>query len=191
MAETLRTWAVRDVFADRRARAGTGVLAFVLATSFGAQIAVPLPWTYVPMTLQPLFVILAGAMLGPHLGAGAMALYLMIGAAGAPVFANGGAGVPWLLGPTGGYLVATPAAAFVTGALLTSEAGWVRAAIALTLGVLTMYVGGVSQLLLLGGESLGGVLAVGVVPFLAGDVTKILVALVLVRGIRPSSSGRS
>ncbi len=190
VSETLRTWAAGPVVEDRRTRAGLGVLGFVLVTSFGAQVAVPLPWTQVPMTLQPLFVILAGAMLGPRLGAFAMAAYVALGAAGAPVFAFGGFGLAWLMGPTGGYLLAAPAAAYVVGSVARGEAGWLRTATALTLGVVTMYAGGLSQLLILTGQGLTEVLALAVLPFLVGDITKILVALVLVKGVQPKSLGR-
>jgi biotin transport system substrate-specific component len=189
VTDTLKGWAGQRIVEDRRARAGVGILAFVVATALGAQVAVPMPWG-VPMTLQPLFVILAGAMLGPRLGAAAMAGYLAVGAAGAPVFSLGGAGLPWLFGPTGGYLIAMPASAFLTGLLARRDSGWALTALGLTLGVVTIYLGGVSQLVLLTGQPLGAVFAGGVLPFLAGDVTKILVALLLVRGVRPMSLGR-
>lgn len=64
-AESVRSWALQEVVEDRRARYSIGVVAFALATAFGAQVAVVLPWTPVPVTLQPLFVILAGIVLGP------------------------------------------------------------------------------------------------------------------------------
>lgn len=190
VAETVRTIAVREVVTDRRARVGIGVVAFALATAFGAFVAVPLPWTPVPMSLQPLFVILAGAVLGARAGAGSMALYLAVGAGGAPVFALGGAGIPWLLGPTGGYLLAMPAAAFLTGTIAGGAQGWMRLLGGLTLGLLTIYAGGVAQLFLLTGEDLGGLLVVGVLPFLAGDVTKILAAALLARTVGARSLGR-
>ena len=184
VTETMRSWVTRPVVEDRRGRA-----AIVLATSFGAHVAVPLPWTPVPMTLQPLFVILAGAVLGPWLGAGAMATYLAVGAAGAPVFSFGGAGLPWLLGPTGGYLLASPAAAFVVGWIAGRQGGTLRLTAALAAGIATLYVGGISQLFLLTGESLGALLAVGAAPFLLGDLTKIAMALVLARLLRSTGSG--
>lgn len=190
MTQTLRTWAVHEVVSDRRIRTALGMLAFALATSFGAYVAVPLPWTSVPMTLQPLFVILAGAVLGSRAGAGAMAGYLAAGAMGAPVFSFGGAGLPWLMGPTGGYLLAMPAAAFVVGAVAGRDGGWFRLLAGLTLGMATIYLGGVSQLFLLTRQELGGLLAVGVLPFLAGDVTKILGAALLARSVRSTSLGR-
>lgn len=190
MTQTLRTWAVQEVVPDRRIRTALGMVAFALATTFGAYVAVPLPWTSVPMTLQPLFVILAGAVLGPRAGAGAMAGYLAVGAMGAPVFSFGGAGLPWLMGPTGGYLLAMPAAACVVGAVAGRNAGWLRLLGALTLGMATIYLGGVSQLFLLTRQELSGLLAVGVLPFLAGDLTKILGAALLARSVRSTSLGR-
>lgn len=190
VAETLRSWVVREVVVDRRRRVAIGAAAFAVATAFGAQVAVPLPWTPVPMTLQPLFVILAGAILGPLPGAASMAAYVLVGAAGAPVFSNGAFGIPWLMGATGGYLLAAPAAAFVTGWLVGEGKSPTRRITGLTLGVLTMYAGGAAQLLLVTGQPVGHVLAVGVVPFLLGDATKILAAFLLVGGLKRTSLGR-
>lgn len=191
VADTLRVWAAQEVVTGRRAQAGVGVLAFVLAMVFGAQVAVPLPYTPVPMTLQPLFVILAGAVLGPRLGATAMALYLALGAAGAPVFSAGGAGLPWLMGPTGGYLVAMPAAAWIAGTVATRDAGTLRTLAGLTAGVGALYLGGLSQLFLITGQASGELLALAVLPFLVGDATKIILALLLTRTVRKTSLGRS
>ena len=179
VAGTIRELAVREVVAHKGIRRVLGMLAFVLATSLGAYVAVPLPGTAVPMTLQPLFIILSGAILGPWGGAGAMASYLALGLSGAPVFSFGGMGLPWLMGPTGGYLVAAPAAAFLVGYLTRGGAGRVRRALALGSGLGILYLGGVSQLLLLTGQDLGTVLAVGVIPFLLGDLIKVALALLL------------
>ncbi len=184
LAQALRQWAGAEVVKDARMRVALWMAAFVLATALGAQVAVKLPWTPVPMTLQPLFVLLAGAYLGPRAGAGAMAAYVTLGAAGAPVFANGGFGVGWLLGPTGGYLLAAPAAAYVAGFARRATAGWLRAFALFCASVAVLYVGGVGHLILLSGVSPAQVWTMGVVPFLLGDLTKILVALVLVRGVR-------
>ena len=96
------------------------VVGFAVALAAAAQVAIPLPGTPVPFTLQPLLVVLAGFWLGPVAGAASMTLYLLAGAAGLPVFAPVGApGVARLLGPTGGYLLAYPVAAAVVGALAT------------------------------------------------------------------------
>lgn len=184
VAGTLKSWAVRDVVTDRRVRTALGMLAFVLATTFGAYVAVPLPGTHVPVTLQGLFVIMSGVLLGPLAGAGAMAIYVAMGAAGAPVFALGGAGLPWLMGPTGGYLVAMPAAAYVAGVIAGRDRRAPRLVAGLVLASMTIYVGGVAQLGFLTGQGLGDLLAVGVLPFLVGDVTKIVVALLLIRSVK-------
>lgn len=190
-SETMRTLAVQEVVEDRRARAAIGVVAFAVAAAFGAQVAVWLPWTSVPVTLQPLFVILAGAMLGPRLGALSMGAYVMAGAMGAPVFASGAAGLPWLMGPTGGYLLAAPAAALVTGVVAGRDGGAMRLLAGLTLGVATMYVGGVAQLAGLTGQGLEAALVAGVVPFLVGDVSKIGLAFFVVRSASWAQAKRS
>ena len=190
LADTLRSWASVEVVERRGARAGVWVVAFVVATSLAAQVAVPLPWTPVPMTLQPLLVLLAGALLGARLGASALALYLAVGAAGAPVFAGGGAGIPWLMGPTGGYLIAMPAAAFVAGAVISPGAGAARSIAGLLLGLSCLYAGGLSQLFLLTGRGVGPLLAEGMLPFLVGDLTKVALAFVLVRAVGPGRLGR-
>jgi biotin transport system substrate-specific component len=190
LAANVRTWVVRDVVIDPRARATVGVVAFALATAFGAQVAIPLPGTPVPITLQTLFVVLAGVVLGPRLGALAVAGYVLLGAAGAPVFAGGGAGLPWLLGPTGGYLLAAPAAAFIAGWVAGPGRSAPRTLTGLACGVLTMYAGGVSWLYLLTGESLTGLLALGVFPFVAGDAVKVLAAFWIARGARRTSFAR-
>lgn len=191
VGRSLRSWAGHEVVAGQTGRRAVGVAAFVLATTFGAYVAVPLPWTPVPMTLQPLFVLLAGVLLGPWLGAGAMATYLAIGAMGAPVFSNGHGGVLWLLGPTGGYLLAYPAAAFLAGWVAGSrESGALRILAGLLVGLGAIYLGGVSQLWILTRQEVGMILTLGVLPFLAGDLVKVLIALVLARTVRPESLGR-
>lgn len=188
---TLRRWATHEVVAGRPARRAVAVAAVVLATTFGAYVAVPLPGTAVPMTLQPLVVLLAGALLGARMGAVSLGTYVLIGALGAPVFSNGHGGLPWLLGPTGGYLFAYPVAAFVTGWLAGGrEAGRLRLLGALMAGLAVIYLGGISQLSVLTGRGVGELLAVGVLPFLVGDVAKILIALVLARKLRPTSLER-
>jgi biotin transport system substrate-specific component len=188
-AQSLRSWAVQDVVVDRRARVAIASVAFALATVFGAQIAVPVPFTPVPITLQTLFVILAGAVLGPRAGAASMALYVGAGALGAPVFSNGGAGVPWLLGPTGGYLLMYPASAFAVGWVAGRHGSTLRLAAGLTLGVLVQYAGGLAQLAVITGEPLGTVLAMGAVPFAFGDAVKIVTAAWLARRLRATSFG--
>lgn len=183
-------WVTQEVVGDRRVRIAIALAAFVLATTFGAYIAVPLPWTPVPMTLQPLFVLLAGVVLGPRLGAAAMLAYLSLGLAGVPVFSAGRAGLAHVLGPTGGYLVAFPPAAFVAGWLAGDRrSGAVRLGIALLAGLAVIYTGGVAQFAALTGEPLGRVLARAVGPFVAGDFIKLLIAFLVARRLRARTLG--
>src|SRR5882724_7590674 len=109
----MTTIAQRPALSAQRA---FGIIGFAAAVAAASQIAIPLPFTPVPITLQPMLVILAGMMLGPVAGAASMALYLAAGAAGLPVFTPIGApGIARFFGPTGGYLIAYPAAAYVAG----------------------------------------------------------------------------
>jgi biotin transport system substrate-specific component len=161
-----------------RALTATGVIGFAVALAAAAQIAIPLPGTPVPLTLQPMLVVLAGLWLGPRAAAASMALYLAAGAAGLPVFAPVGApGVLRLLGPTGGYLLAYPLAAAVTG-VLARRGGYRTRAIAALAGMATLYAGGLAQLALLTGSAATAA-ALGALPFAGADVVKALVAAAL------------
>ena len=149
-----------------------------LLTALAAQVVIPLPWTPVPVTGQTFAVLLTGALLGSRLGALAMLAYLAEGAAGLPFFKGGAGGAHYLfLSPTAGYLLAFPAAAFVTG--LLAERGWDRrfwsAAAAMWLGSLVILAAGWAWLALFY-RTAGEAFAAGVAPFLAGDVVKIALA---------------
>ncbi|MEP6495934.1 MAG: biotin transporter BioY [bacterium] len=153
-----------------------GMVGFAAAVAAASQIAIPLPWTPVPITLQPMLVILAGISLGPVAGAASMTLYLLAGAAGLPVFTPLGApGIARFLGPTGGYLIAYPAAAYVAGGLAV-RAGTLRGRwLAGLAGIAVIYLGGIAQLFLLNGSVLRA-LQLGVTPFAAFDIVKAFVA---------------
>lgn len=159
-------------------------VALVLAGSWlialSAQVAVPLPFSPVPVTGQTAAVLLVGALLGSRRGSLAVLVYIAQGAAGLPVFAGGAFGLSRVLGPTGGYLLGFVAAAFLVG--LLAERGWDRrpltTAAAMTLGNIVIYtVGALWLAVFVGG--LRQALAVGVVPFLPGDLLKIAVAAIL------------
>jgi biotin transport system substrate-specific component len=159
------------------ARKGALVVAFSLLVALSAQVVVPLPWTPVPVTLQTFAVLLTGALLGSRLGALALFAYLLEGAAGLPFFSAGrGGAAHLLLSPTAGYLLAYPVAAFATGWL--AERGWDRrylpSAAAMALGSVVVLAGG--WLGLLRFYAPAQAFALGVAPFLAGDVVKIALA---------------
>jgi len=164
----------------RRALAiGLGALLVALA----AQVRVPLPFTPVPVTLQDLAVLVVGGVLGATAGAAAMVAYLALGILGLPVFSGGGGGLPWLFGPTGGYLLAFPVAAFVMG-LVASRRGFARALLGATLGMVVIHVGGVAQLAILTGD-LATAIRTGSLPFLSVSVLKAALAAALVTGVSP------
>jgi biotin transport system substrate-specific component len=151
------------------------VLAIALAAllvSAAAQVVVPLPITPVPFTLQPLAVLVVGGVLGARRGAAALALYLAMGLVGLPVFAAGGSGIARFMGPTGGYLLAFPVAAAVTGAIAGARPGLVRALLACAVGMVVIHVGGTAQLAALG-VAPAAAYRLGFVPFLTGDLLKI------------------
>lgn len=162
-----------------RALTATGIVGFAVALAAAAQVAIPLPGTPVPLTLQPMLVVLAGLWLGPSTAAASMALYLLAGATGLPVFTPMGApGVLRLLGPTGGYLLAYPAAAAITGAIARRGSGYGTRALAALAGMATLYAGGMAQLAVLTGSAATAA-ALGALPFAAADVVKALVAAAL------------
>ncbi|HJU69628.1 MAG TPA: biotin transporter BioY [Gemmatimonadaceae bacterium] len=156
-----------------------GVVGFAVALAAASQVAIPLPGTPVPMTLQPLVVVLAGLWLGPVAGATSMVLYLLAGAAGLPVFAPMGApGFGRLLGPTGGYLWAYPVAAFVAGLVVSRRRDFAFRVLAAAAGIAAIHAGGFLQLLALTGE-VKRALALGAAPFVLLDVVKVLAAAAL------------
>lgn len=155
-----------------------------LVVALSAQFVVPVPFSPVPMTLQPLAVLVVGALLGPTAGTAALVTYLAMGIAGLPVFAAGGAGVAWLLGPTGGYLLAFPLAAAVAGwaagdADRRSLAAIGRLVGGFGLAVIVIHIGGLAQLALLGGDP-ATAFRIGLVPFVSGDLLKVGLAALLV-----------
>ena len=166
------------------------VLFVTILTAVAAQVSIPLPFTPVPFTFQPMVVLLGAAALGPRLGMSSQILYLALGFAGLPVFAASPMlpqGAARLLGPTGGYLMAYPFAAFAAGWL--AERGfdrrYVTAVIAMLCGLLLVFAGGIIWLTIASTPPVGlsGALAVGFVPFIIPDVLKLLVAAAVMPGL--------
>src|SRR6266487_1692424 len=194
------------------------VTAVILGAAFvalAAQVSVPLPGTPVPMTLQPLAVLLVGGLLGSRLGAASMVLYLVLGIAGLPVFTPTVPllGIARLLGPTGGYLLAYPVAAFAVGWLAdpgrkpgenpnpaagslnpglapgVSLPRWARVAVGVLVGLVLIHVGGLAQLAILTGN-VSAAARLGTVPFLLGDLAKLAVATAVLAKLTPAVRAR-
>jgi biotin transport system substrate-specific component len=158
--------------------------AFVAAC---AHISIPLYFTPVPLTVQPFAVLLLGLLLSPRLAAATLIAYLAEGAAGLPVFTPtpAMAGLAHLFGPTGGYLLAYPLAAFLTSALWRRTGrGFTAAAFSAAAGDLTILCWGALWLAVETHVPVRSVLMLAVLPFLAGDALKVTAAAALASGFR-------
>lgn len=149
---------------------------FAAMTAVGAYIKIPIPIGPVPLTLQVLFVLLAGIMLKSKWGTISMLIYVLLGIVGLPVFAGGASGLGVLFGPTGGYLVGFVAAAFVVGFLAERKqtSNPLLNAVFMTVGLGVIYLLGVAQLAIVAKLTIMQAIAAGMLPFLIGDFIKII-----------------
>ena len=151
--------------------AGVGVGLFCVLTILGATVRVPLPGTPVPMTLQTAVVLFAGVALGARLGACSQLLYLAIGLAGVPVFADSGAGPQYVFGATGGYLLGFLIVPIVVGRLTARSNGLKPTLAAAAVGTILIFALGVGWLAISTG-SVWVALQQGLFPFWLGAVLK-------------------
>ena len=167
------------------------VLFITALTAAGAQISMPLGFTPVPLVMQDMVVLLGGAALGSRLGMAAQVLYLLAGISGLPVFAASPVlpqGPLRLLGPTGGYLISYPFAAFLTGYL--AERGFDRrystSVLAMAAGLVVIFAFGVTWLAVFARPAAVGfdaALRAGLYPFLLGDLFKIFLGAAILPGV--------
>jgi biotin transport system substrate-specific component len=152
---------------------------FGALTAAGAFIIIPLP--PVPITAQTFFLNVSAILLGGQLGAVSQFIYVMLGVVGIPVFAGGKAGLGVIFGPTGGYLLGFIIAAFVIGMVnrMKKSAGIFWNIFSMLIGMLIIYLLGSLQLSLVAKMSFHKALAIGVLPFIPGDVIKILLAAII------------
>ena len=160
----------------------TAVVFVTVLTIAAAQVSIPLPFTPVPFTLQPMVVLLGAAALGSRLGASSQILYLALGIVGMPVFAASPVlprGIARLLGPTGGYLMSYPLAAFVTGYLAQCglDRRYLTSVLAMGAGLAIIFSCGVLWLAFgVPHAGLSAAVASGLVPFVLADVVKLFLA---------------
>jgi biotin transport system substrate-specific component len=189
-SERLAVTGARSGSANLLLRRGLAVVLGAVTVAVAAQVAVPLIGTPVPMTLQPLAVLVVGGLLGARLGAAALVLYLAFGALGLPVFTPGGLpGAARLIGPTGGYLLSYPVAAAVVGWLASSSRP-LRLLLASAAGMVVIHLGGSAQLAILTGNA-GAATRYGLVPFLTGDLLKVGIAALLILALGPAVRRRT
>lgn len=148
--------------------------------ALSSQFAFYLPFSPVPITGQTFAVLLTGAVLGSRRGGLSLALYILEGLVGLPVFAGGTGGMAVLFGPTAGYLIGFIPAAILVGYL--SEKGfdrkWIPMFFALVLGLVVIYIFGVIRLLSFVG--IEKVFSLGVAPFMVGDLIKTIMVMLLI-----------
>jgi len=156
---------------------GAVVVSGAALIALSARIAFHLPFSPVPVTAQTFAVLLIAAALGSRMGSASVLTYLGVAAAGAPVLAKGMGGLPWMIGPSGGYLLGFAAAAFVVGRL--AESGWdrrpLRTFAAMSIGYAIILALGWAWLAILFTPHTA--LVQGVLPFLPGAVIKSLLAI--------------
>jgi biotin transport system substrate-specific component len=167
----------REVALSKGANRVIGAGAVVILMSLAAFVRIPLPFTPVPATLQTFFVLLSGACLGAGLGAVSQLAYLILGVAGLAAFTGTGSGLFYLAGPTGGYLLGfILAAAFIGRALKPGRMSFLATAGIFFLGDVILFSCGALWLKLLFGYNFLQVVILGVAPFAAGEIVKIIAA---------------
>lgn len=183
---------VAPTFAIRRSATQGSVLeqtawvaGFSFLTAVGAQIEIP--HAPVPYTLQTFFVLLAGAFLGSRNGFLSMSVYLLAGIAGLPVFSQWGFGLAKFMGPTGGYLLAFPVAAYLIGVMTERRKEWWWTTTSLVAGLLVIFTFGTVHLAVTYTHSLPEAVAGGFLIFSWWDVTKLVAAAAIVEGLQRSS----
>jgi len=162
------------------------VLFITALTAAAAQISIPLPFTDVPFTFQPMVVLIGGLALGPRLGVASQVLYLAAGIAGLPVFAASATlppGAARLFGPTGGYLMSYPFAALITGYLGARgfDRRYLTSVTAMLAGLVVIFAAGVLWLAMLIGPRAAFV--AGFYPFIVADLAKVLAAAGIMPGM--------
>ncbi|MEA1944134.1 MAG: biotin transporter BioY, partial [Euryarchaeota archaeon] len=159
---------------------------FAALTAIGAFIKIPIPVSPVPITLQVFFVLLAGLILGSRWAGTGMAVYIILGIIGFPVFSGGSSGIGVMLGPTGGYLIGFVPAAFVTGLIAETFGRSMPVKIgAMIAGLSIIYLLGIIQLSIVADLSIRESVVIGVLPFLIGDSIKLIAALIVSKRIEP------
>ena len=176
------------------------VLAIGMACLTGllAQIRIPLPWSPVPVTGQTFAVLLVGILLGKWWGGISLAVYAGLGAAGLPWFSGWASGLGYLAGPTGGYIIGFILAAlflgYFTDTYIRSRSFRSMLALMLFANFVLIYGPGLFQLglwlKLVNGEPVAftTLLSMGAIPFIAGDITKAVMAAAIARGMTPKQA---
>ena len=168
--ERANVWQI-EVVKSRAISIIIGISSLVMLMAFGAWVKIPIPGTPVPITLQTMFVLLGGAILGGY-GGLAQLIYIILGAMGVPIFACG----LGLSGPTGGYLIGFVVSAFVIGSMVRVKRNLSWIIFSMIIGTIIIYLFGALQLGLFLPTEFKSVVALGILPFVPGDILKLFIA---------------
>jgi biotin transport system substrate-specific component len=171
----------KEVIKSKAAVSVIGVTTFALLTWIGAYIYIPLHFTPIPITLQTFFVFLSGAILGKKLGAISQIVYSCMGILGMPIFAAGGFGVLYILGPTGGYILGFIASSWVIGYMIRGNNATGSIITAFITGSVVYFTLGAGWLIFGLGLSWKDAFLLGVLPFIPGCGLKIAAATIVTR----------
>ena len=162
------------------------VYASLLAALTAASALIIIPIGEVPVVLYNFFILMMGLLLGSRWGAASIAVYLLAGGLGLPVFAGGRGGIAILLGPTGGYLIGFLPAVFIIGFISEKfKHRFIYDIIAMICGTAVIYAFGVIQLKIVLGKTWMVTMALGVFPFIIFDIVKVVAAAVTAKAVRP------
>lgn len=167
----------------------TALFAAIIAVS--GFISIPLPGSPVPIVLQNMMPVLAGAILGGLQGGGATGLFLLAGILGLPVFSGGRGGMAHLAGPTGGFLVGYFLAALVVGfyigkATVEKKTSFFKILIGCFLAFLVIYIPGIAQFMAITKKSLPATLPLVLIPYIPGDLIKLVLTSLIAYKVRPA-----
>lgn len=166
---------------------------FAALTAVCGFISIPVPGTPIPIVLQNMLVVLTGLMLGPVWGVAATVLFLAAGALGLPVFSGGTGGFVRLMGPTGGFLYGYALATLAAGLIAQRPKHGVRTPVlrlvlATVLGFVVMYIPGVLHFMRVMDKTFSQTMTLCVVPYIPGDIVKMVVAVLLSSKLRTTAS---
>ena len=170
-----------EASAYRVAKTAARIIGASLFMALCAHVSIPLIFSPVPITMQPFGVLLVGMLLGSRAGSAALVLYLLEGASGLPVFSPAGpGGLAQLFGPTGGFLLASPLAAFVAGRVFEARKSLSGALLGSTLAEITLFTVGAAWFVAVMHVTLAQAMALAVLPYIPGEVLKVAAASAIV-----------
>lgn len=166
---------------------------FAALTAVCGFISIPVPGTPIPIVLQNMLVVLTGLILGPAWGAAATVLFLAVGALGLPVFSGGTGGIARFMGPTGGFLYGYALATLAAGLIAQRpkhgvKTPMLRLVLATVLGFVVMYIPGVLHFMKVMDKTFSQTMTLCVVPYIPGDIVKMVVAVLLSSKLRTTAS---